>query len=34
MAPEKIGDTAAVLFVIALVVFMVLAFLPHITPSA
>jgi hypothetical protein len=34
MTPEKAGDSAAILLVIALVAFMTIAFLPAIAPSA
>jgi hypothetical protein len=34
MTPEKAGDSAAILLVIALVAFMIIAFLPAIAPSA
>lgn len=34
MAPEKVGDTAGIVLVIALVLFVALAFAPHlIAPS-
>lgn len=34
MAPEKAGDRAAVLFIVALAAFMVISFLPHIAINA